>query len=238
MSTISTSSSGLSASKMITSSRRLMNSGLNAERTAAITCSSVPPDAEVGRQDQDRVAEVDRAALAVGQPALVEHLQQHVEHVRVGLLDLVEQDHRVRTPSHRLGQLTALVVADVAGRRTDKAGHRVLLAVLAHVDADHRAFVVEEELRQRLCQLGLADAGRAEEHERARRTVRVGDTGPAAAHRIRDRLHGLLSVRRRACRARLPCAAAWRSHPRASGRPECRSTPTPRRRCRRARPLP
>ena len=36
------------------------------------------------------------AALAVGEPPVVEHLQQHVEHVRVRLLDLVEQDHASR----------------------------------------------------------------------------------------------------------------------------------------------
>ena len=67
--------------------------------------------------DHDRIAEVDRAALAVGQPAVVEQLQQDVEHVGVGLLDLVQQHHRVRAAAHRLGQLAALVVADVAGRR-------------------------------------------------------------------------------------------------------------------------
>ena len=44
---------------------------------------------------------IDRAALAVGEPAVVEHLQQQVEHVRVGLLDLVEQHHRVRVAAHR-----------------------------------------------------------------------------------------------------------------------------------------
>jgi cobalamin biosynthesis protein CobT len=47
--------------------------------------------AEVRGQDDQRVAEVDRAALPVGQAAVVEHLQQHVEHVGVRLLDLVEQ---------------------------------------------------------------------------------------------------------------------------------------------------
>jgi hypothetical protein len=35
--------------------------------------------AEVRRQDQDRVREVDRAPLAVGEAAVVEHLQQDVE---------------------------------------------------------------------------------------------------------------------------------------------------------------
>ena len=48
--------------------------------------------ADVGGHDDDRVGEVDRPALAVGEPAVVEHLQQHVEDVGVGLLDLVEQD--------------------------------------------------------------------------------------------------------------------------------------------------
>jgi hypothetical protein len=33
--------------------------------------------------------------------------------------------------------------------------------------------VVEQEFGERLGQLGLADAGRAEEHERADRTVRI-----------------------------------------------------------------
>ena len=50
---------------------------------------------QVRGQDEDGVAEVDRAALTVGQPAVVEHLQRDVEHVRWAF-DLVEQHHRVR----------------------------------------------------------------------------------------------------------------------------------------------
>ena len=76
---------------------------------------------QVRRHDQHGVGEVDRAALAVGEAAVVEHLQQDVEHVGVGLLDLVEQHHRVGPAAHRLGELAALVVADVAGRRADEA---------------------------------------------------------------------------------------------------------------------
>ncbi len=49
--------------------------------------------AEVRSHDDDRVAEIDRAALAVGEPTVVQHLQQHVEDIRVRLLDLIEKNH-------------------------------------------------------------------------------------------------------------------------------------------------
>ena len=146
---------------------------------------------KVRRQNENGAAEVHRAALTVSQPALVENLQQHVEHIRMGLLDLVEQHHRVRPPAHRFGELTTLVVADVAGRGADKPCDGMLLAILAHVDTDHCAFVVEQEVRQRLGQFGLADAGGAEKQEGAGGPVGVSDAGPAAADGIGNGLHGL-----------------------------------------------
>ncbi len=52
--------------------------------------------------------------------------------------------------------------------------------------------VVEQELRQRFGQLGLADAGRPQEHERADRPVRdPAGRHARAAHRGRNRPHGL-----------------------------------------------
>ncbi len=45
---------------------------------------------------------------------LCAHLEHHVEHVRVRLLNLIKEDDRVRPPAHCLGQLTTLVIADVA----------------------------------------------------------------------------------------------------------------------------
>ena len=145
---------------------------------------------QVRGEDQDGVPEVHRPALAVGQPPVVEHLEQDVEDLRMGLLHLVEQYHGVRPPAHRLGELAAFLVADVAGRGADQPGHRVLLAVLAHVDPDHGPLVVEQELRQRLGQLGLAHAGRPQEQERAGGPVRVGHARPGPADRVGDRLHG------------------------------------------------
>src|SRR3954465_903909 len=71
----------------------------------------------------------------------------------------------VRLGADGLGELAAFVVADVAGGRADEPGHGVLLHVLRHVDLDHRVLVAEQELGERARQLGLADAGGAEEDE-------------------------------------------------------------------------
>jgi len=85
----------------------------------------------------------------------------------MGLLDLVEQDHPVGSAPHRLGELAAFLVADVAGRRAEHPADGVPLLVFAHVDAHQRVLVVEQELGQRLGQLGLADAAGAQEDEAA-----------------------------------------------------------------------
>ncbi len=61
----------------------------------------------------------------------------------------------------------------------------MLLHVLAHVDADDGALVVEQELRQRPGELGLADAGGAEEQERPDRPVGVAQPRPRPPDGIR-----------------------------------------------------
>ena len=74
----------------------------------------------------------------VGESAFLHDLKQHVEHIGVCLLDLVEQDDRVRLAADLLGELAALLVADVPGGRTDESAHVVLLHVLGHVQVDQR----------------------------------------------------------------------------------------------------
>ena len=51
---------------------------------------------------------------------------------------------------------------------------------------------VEHELGQRLAQLGLADAGRAEEEEGTIRTVGIGQAGARTADGIADQAHGFV----------------------------------------------
>ena len=103
------------------------------------------------------------------------------------LLQLVEQDHGVGAAPHGFGELAALFVADVARRRADQPRYGVLLHVLAHVDAGQGAFVIEQPGGQRLGQFGLADAGRAEEDERAERLLGIGKPALVAADGVRHR---------------------------------------------------
>ncbi len=130
--------------------------------------------------------------MRIRQPAVVEDLEEDVEHIRMGLLDLVEEDHLVRPPPDGLGELTALFVADVAGWRADQPRDGELLHVLAHVDADHRLLVVEQEFGEGPGKLGLADAGRAEEQERADRAARILEAGTRSPNGVGDRLDGLV----------------------------------------------
>src|SRR6187399_2027236 len=64
------------------------------------------------------------------------------------------------------------------------------LLILAHVDANHRALVVEQELGEGARRLGLTDARRSEEQERTDRTAGVAEARARAAHGVRDGSEG------------------------------------------------
>mmetsp|Transcript_24617 Transcript_24617/g.41127 ORF Transcript_24617/g.41127 Transcript_24617/m.41127 type:complete len:578 (+) Transcript_24617:1095-2828(+) len=103
------------------------------------------------------------------------------------LLDLVEEHHGVGTATHGLGQLTALVVAHVTGRGADELGDSVPLHELRHIQAHHRVLGAEIVGRERLAQLGLADAGRAGEDEGSDGPVGVLQANARATDRTGDR---------------------------------------------------
>src|SRR5882724_4257350 len=157
-------------------------------RLSARIHDQLAPD--VGGHDDDRIAKVHHPPLAVGEPAVVENLEQHVEHVRVGLLDLVEQHDAVGTPPHRLGQLASFLVAHVAGRSADHSRDGVFLHVLRHVEPHHGPLIVEEKLGQRPRGLGLPHSGGPEKDERASGPIRVLQAGAAPPHGVGDRGHG------------------------------------------------
>ena len=125
--------------------------------------------------------------MAIGQPAVVEDLQEHVAHIGVGLFHLIEEHYAVGPTPHRFSQPATLLIADIPRRRADQPGDRVLLHELAHVDADHGVGRIEEELRESLAQLGLAYARGPEEEERPDGARCFAQAGPIAAHRIAHR---------------------------------------------------
>ena len=148
--------------------------------------------AEVRGHDDDRIAEIHRAALAVGEAAVVEDLQEDVEDVVVRLLDLVEEHHAIGPAANRFGELAAFLVAHVAGRRADEPGHGVFLHVFAHVEAQEVFFAVEERFGERAGEFGFADARGTEKNERADGTLGVFEAGTGADHGVGDNLHGFL----------------------------------------------
>ena len=148
--------------------------------------------AEVGGQDDQRLLKVHRPPLPIGQDAIVQHLQQHVEDVRMRLFDLVKQHDLIGPAPHRFGQDPTLIIADIAGWRADQTADRVLFHKFTHVDPHHRPIIVKQILRQRLGQFGLADAGWPEEQERPQRPPLVIQPGARAPHSIGHCRHGSL----------------------------------------------
>ena len=117
-------------------------------------------------------------------------MQQDVEHVRVGLLNLVEQDDPVGPPADGLGQLSGVIVAHIARRRADEPGNGVPLAILGHIQPHHAVLVVEEEFGQGPAQLRLAHAGGSQEYKAAERPLGVIEAGTGAADGVGDGVDG------------------------------------------------
>ena len=148
--------------------------------------------ADVRGHDDDGVAEVDRAALGIGQAAVVEDLQQHVEDVGVRLLDLVEEHDRVRLAAHGLGQLAALLVADVAGRG---ATSRLTVWRSWYSDMSSRTMLSSESnsASASACDSSvLPTPVGPEEDERADRAARVLDARARADDRVGHELDRLV----------------------------------------------
>ena len=128
---------------------------------------------EIGRHDDQRVAEINRTALAVGETSVIKHLQQHVKHIRVRFFDFVEQDHLIGPAPNSFRQRAAFLIADIAGRGTDQPRDRVLLHIFGHIDADHRGFIIEHIRGKRFGEFGFANPRRPQKHERTNWTIWV-----------------------------------------------------------------
>ena len=146
----------------------------------------------VGGHDDNRVPEIHLPALGVGDVAVVQHLQKDVEHIRVGLLDLVKEYHRVGMAAHLLAELSSILVAHIARRGADHFGDAVLFHILGHIHPDHRLLVPEESLRKGLGKLRLSHAGGPQEEKGANRAGGILQAYPSPAYRPGHCGHSLL----------------------------------------------
>ena len=147
--------------------------------------------AYVGGHDHDGIAEADPPSGGVREHALLHDLQQNAQHLRVGLFQLVKQHQTVGPAAHRLRQLAALLIAHIAGRRTDQTGNALLFRVLRHVKPKHGLPGAEDLLGQRPAQLCFAHAGGAGKQKTGNGPARVPNTGIAPAHRFGNGGHRL-----------------------------------------------
>ena len=125
--------------------------------------------AEVRGEDDDAASEVDDASLQVGETPVVEDLQEDVPDRLRRLLELVEQDHGERLLANRGDERGGVGLRRRVG---EQPLERLRRAVLAHVEPHEAVRRAEEELGERLRDLGLAGSGRADEEEDAERPRR------------------------------------------------------------------
>src|SRR3989304_2036292 len=133
---------------------------------------------DVGSHDEDGVLEIDGVAQPVGQLSILKNLKKDVEHVGVSLFDFVKENHRIGTALDLLRQLSAFFVTHVSRRRANELGHRMLLHVLAHIEANERLVRSKEEVCQAARHLGLSHPGRPQENERPNGTQGVFESRP------------------------------------------------------------
>ena len=123
---------------------------------------------------------------------VIEDLQQHVEDLVVGLLDLVQQNQAVRLAPDGIGELATVVVADVARGCPDQSGDAVTLHELRHVETDHVLVGSEHKLREGPSQLRLAHPCGPQEHEYTNGPTRILEPRAGTAHGLRQRFDRLV----------------------------------------------
>ncbi len=80
-------------------------------------------------------------------------------------LYFVKKDDAVWSASDGFGELSSLVIAYIARRRTDELRSAMFLLILGHIDTDHCFLIVEEMGCESFCKFCLSHSRRTEEEE-------------------------------------------------------------------------
>ena len=89
-----------------------------------------PLGACIGGHDQYGILEAHLPAFGISDMAIVQHLEQNIEHVRMCFLNLIKQHYRIRVPADLLTELAALFESHITRRRANHLGHRMSLHIL------------------------------------------------------------------------------------------------------------
>src|SRR5262249_33928098 len=131
-------------------------------------------------------------SLSIGQPSVLQHLEQHVKDLGMCLLNLVEEHHAVGASLDGLGELPRLIVADVAWRRTDQSCGVVMLHELGHINLNERILAAKERRGQGPCQLRFTNTSRPDEDKGTDGSARVPELGARAPHCRGNHLYRLV----------------------------------------------
>src|SRR5262249_7080914 len=142
--------------------------------------------------DKDHLAEIRFTTVVIRQGGIIHHLEQNVEEILMGLLDLVQEKDRMGMAVDGVRELTSLIESHIARRRTDEAGGPVLLHVLTHVEAKNFNPQGLSKLTGHLC---LSHARGPGEEEGPHRFVGLTESRPGKLDGLHDPINGIfLSV--------------------------------------------
>ena len=127
--------------------------------------------------------------MLVGEPAVVEDLQEQIPDRPSGFVELVEQDDRERVLADRGHERSSVRVDARVGEQTIEA---VRALEFAHVETDEPLGGAEQELGQCFCDLRLSGPSRADEQEDAEWAGRVADARLDHRDAFDDGVDGLL----------------------------------------------
>ena len=121
---------------------------LSGSETNAMTKLFQLTGTNIRGHNDHRIAEVHQTTITICQSTFIQHLQEHVEHIAMGLLDLIQQNDRVGTTTNTLCQLSTFLITDISRRCTHQTRGIETLRILTHIDTDERISCAKHDLCQ------------------------------------------------------------------------------------------
>ena len=106
--------------------------------------------------------------MGICNSSVIKDLEKNIQYVGMRLFYFVEKDYGIGAAADLFGKLSRIVITDVAGRRSDYTGNRVLLHKFGHIESDKRFGGIKEICGKSFDKLRLADTRGSGEDKRYR----------------------------------------------------------------------